>query len=91
MYLTKPEITTAPLCWGEREQLRIAPLVLDLHDLGPRPLYEFIRELVSTDHVLAVDVEEQLRRYARLDPQHVAALDGRDLRPPLAVIDGGRS
>ena len=55
-----------------------------------RPLYEFIREIVGPDHVLAVDVEEQLRRYSRLDPEHVAALDGCELRMPLAVIEGGR-
>ena len=31
--------------WAEREQLRIAPLVRDLHRLGPRPLYEFLPAL----------------------------------------------
>ena len=77
-------------CWGTRKQIRISPLVEDLHGLGPRPLYEFLRELVSADHALAVDAEELLKRYARLDPGTVAALDGRDLRMPLALVSGGR-
>ena len=70
------EKSNAQLCWGEREQVRIGPLVRGLHLLGPRPLFEFLRELVGPDHVLAVDVEEQLRRYALLDPEHVAVVDG---------------
>ena len=90
MYSTKPEFSTARKCWGERELIRIGPLVRDLHTLGPRSIYELLREIVGPDHVLAGDVEEQLRRYARLDPEHVAALDGYELRMPLAVVEGGR-
>ena len=90
MYSASPEKSTARHCWGEREQIRIGPLVLDLHTLGPRPLYELLRELVGSDHVLSIDVEELLRRYARLDPAHVAALDGYELRMPLAVVMGAQ-
>ena len=75
--------------WNEHELIRIGRLVCGLHALGTRPLYEFLRELVGIDQALADDAEELLRRYARLDPDTVAALNGHELQTPLAVVEGG--
>ena len=74
----------------ELDRIRLAPRVQALHALGPRPLYEFLAELTAGDAVLAVDIEILLDRYSRLDPATVEALDGREIRLPLAVVEGGR-
>ncbi len=75
---------------SERDRIRLAPRVQALHALGPRPLYEFLAELTAGDDALAVDIEIQLDRYTRLDPTTVEALDGRVIRLPLALVEGGR-
>jgi hypothetical protein len=36
------------------------------------------------------DLREHLERYARLDPDVVAALGGSHFGPPVFVIEGGR-
>ena len=90
MYSTKPEFTTAPLCWGERELIRIGPLVSKVHRAGERTFLEFLIELVGNDHALAVDAEELLRRYSRLDRDILEALDVVKIRAPLALVEGGR-
>jgi len=74
----------------ERDRIRLAPRVRALHALGPRATYEFLAELTAGDDALAIDIEIQLDRYARLDPATVEALDGREIRLPLAVVEGGR-
>ena len=89
MYSTKPEITTAPHCWGEREMIRIGPLASKVHRAGERTFLEYLIELVGNDPVLAVDAEELLRRYSRLDRDILDALDAVEIRPPLAVVEGG--
>ena len=76
--------------WGERELIRIGPMVCGLHALGTRPLYEYLRELVGPDLALGDDAEQLLKRYARLDPNTIVALDGRELQLPLAVVQGAR-
>lgn len=76
--------------WDDRAQIRIGPLVEHLYSLGPRPLFEFFSEFVACDTVLAVDIEEQLRHYARINSEMVDALDGREIRLPIIVIEGGR-
>ncbi len=76
--------------WTERDKLRLFPLVERWHRLGPRSAFEILDELIGTDPYLADDVENLLRKYARLDPEVVAALDGCRLRMPLAVVGGGR-
>ena len=78
------------MIWTERDRIRLAPRVCALHALGPRPLYEFLAELTAGDDVLAIDIEIQLARYARLNPASVDALDGRVIRHPLALVEGGR-
>ena len=77
--------------WNEHELIRVGRLVRSLHGLGVRPLYEFLREIVGRDSMLAVDIEQQLQRYAQLDPETVAALDGRDLQLPLVVVEASGS
>lgn len=68
----------------------MAPRVRALHALGPRPLYEFLAELTAGDDALTIDIEIQLDRYTQLDPATVEALDSREIRLPLAVVEGGR-
>ena len=90
MYFTKSEITTAPRCWGERELIRIGPLASKVHRAGERTFLEFLIELVGDDPVLAVDAEELLRQYSRLDRDILEVLDAVEIRPPLALVEGGR-
>ena len=61
-------------------------MISQSHALGERPLLEFFIELAA-DPVTRVDIELNLARYAKLDPEIVAALGGRELHPPLVVID----
>ena len=63
---------------------RICNLAKRLHDLGPRPLYEFLREVASGS-----DPIDRLEIYARLDPAIVRALGG-DQFPTPAIITRGR-
>ena len=76
--------------WAEQDKIRIFPLIERWHRLGPRSAFELLDELVGADPFLADDIEHLLRKYARLDPQTVAALDARELRLPLAVVAGGQ-
>jgi hypothetical protein len=55
---------------------RLRRLASRVHELGERPLYEPLRELLSGHELL-----ETLERYARLDPAIVRAL-GADRLPP---------
>jgi hypothetical protein len=64
---------------------RLRYLVGLLHDLGPRSLYEFIRELEQ-----GADLRDRLETYARLPRNFIAACGG-DLLPPAARLLGGRS
>ena len=91
--MSSPAVATvksARRIWTERDQLRIFPLIEQWNRLGPRSAFEMLDELIGPDPFLADDVECLLRRYARLNPEHVAALDGCALRPPLAMIAGGK-
>ena len=72
--------------WTGPDLVRVGRDVARLHDLGPRPLLEFLAELAS-DQATRADIELNLRRYARLVPGLVAVLGGRDLRPPVFVVD----
>jgi hypothetical protein len=65
---------------------RLRRLSQQPHRLGPRPLYEFLRELDS-----GADLWPRLERYARLAPlaSFIAELDGEQFRD-LHVINGGR-
>ena len=91
MYSTQPKKSNAQHCWGERELIRIGPLVSIVHRAGERTFLEYLTELVGNDSALAVDAEELLHRYSHLDRDVLEALDGVEIRPPIAVVDGGRS
>jgi len=74
--------------WTGAAAVRVTRQVQRLHDLGARPLMEFLTELAS-DPATRTDIELNLSRYARLDPGLVAALGGRELRLPIVVIEDG--
>jgi hypothetical protein len=63
--------------------IRLQFLAGRLYDLGPRPLYELLKELVERD---GIDLVASLEGYARLDPSIVQALRGRDLRPGVHYV-----
>ena len=90
MYAPESEKSTAQQCWGERELIRIGPLVSKVHRAGERALLEYLTELVGNDPVLAIDAEQLLHLYSHLDRDVLEALDGVEISPPLAVVDGGR-
>ncbi len=70
----------------------IPPVVADLqfrrnverlHRLGERALYELLTE-IGEQRLCRTFIEQRVRRYAEIDPDHLAALDGDTfLRPPL--------
>jgi hypothetical protein len=63
---------------------RLQRLAAQIHTLGPRPLYELLRELNA-----GAELGPTLERYARLAPltEFIAANDGDDFRP-LRVVGG---
>lgn len=65
-------------------RLRFQRLAGRLHELGPRPVGEFIAELVETLPVSAGEVIDRLERYGQLDPATVRAL-GADRFPPVPL------
>ncbi len=58
-------MTTKARRWGERELVRVEPLVAKVHHAGKQALLDYLIELIGDDHVLAVDAEELLHRHAR--------------------------
>ena len=74
--------------WRGADLLRITRQVQRLHDIGPRATYEFLKELAA-DPLVHDDIDLLLPHYCRLDPGTVKALDARDLRLPIAVIENG--
>jgi hypothetical protein len=64
--------------------LRLRRLAAALHALGPRPLFEFLREVEA-----GADVRARLEVYARLPAGFVRA-NGGDQFPPVAfAVNGG--
>ena len=61
-------------------ELRLQRLAERLHALGPRPVFEFCRELAEAYGINA-DVQRRLERYAGLDPAFILVL-GADYSPP---------
>ena len=51
------------MTWTERDLIRVAPQVADLHARGPQTLITFLAELIAGDVVLRVDAEEMLASY----------------------------
>jgi len=65
---------------------RLQRLAAQIHTLGPRPLYELLRELDA-----GAELRPTLERYARLAPlaDFIAANGGDDFKP-LRVVGGRR-
>ena len=77
----------------EVEDLRLARIawqVRHLHSLGERSVLEFLIEFVGTDHDLKLDLEIQLDRYTQISHIMLDAVDGRDISPPIFVVEGGQ-
>ena len=57
-----------------------------LHRLGPRVLGELLTE-IGEQRLCRTYLEQRVRRYAEIDPEHLAALGGdRFPRPPLYEV-----
>jgi hypothetical protein len=65
-------------------KVRLQHIARRIHALGPRPLYELLRELVA-----GADALDRIEVYGRLDADVVRALGGAEF-PPLLSIRGGR-
>jgi hypothetical protein len=63
---------------------RLRRLAGHLHALGPRPLYEYLREIIG-----GADPQKRLERYCELAPDVVRTL-GADRIPPSHRVAGGR-
>jgi hypothetical protein len=66
--------------------VRLRFLASKIHRLGPRPLFEFLRELAA-----GADLIDTLERYARLAPLagFIEDLNGDRLPPPARLVGGG--
>jgi hypothetical protein len=66
---------------------RLRYLATKVHRLGPRPLFELLRELDSGADLLFV-----LERYARIDPLagFITHFNGDRLPPPARLVRGRR-
>ena len=54
--------------------------------LGPRPIIELLIE-IGEQRLCRTYLEQRIQRYAEIDPEHLAALDGdRFPRPPLYEV-----
>ena len=70
----------------------VAPVVADLefrrdverlHRLGPRAVCELLTE-IGEQRLCRTFIEQRVRRYSEIDPDHLTALDGDTFpRPPL--------
>jgi hypothetical protein len=65
--------------------LRLRRLAAALHELGPRPIYEFLREVEA-----GADVRARLEAYARLPAGFVRANGGDKFPSAAFAVTGGR-
>ena len=77
----RPRVRSKPLD-GPLSDLRRDRLVRRLHRLGPKPVSEYLKELVGDDDGLQADALFLLEKYGALDPEIVRALDA-DTFPPV--------
>jgi hypothetical protein len=61
---------------------RLRLLAAKLHALGPRPLFEFLHDVING----GFDPVERLERYAALDADFIRDLRGDLLPPPLRAV-----
>jgi hypothetical protein len=64
---------------------RLQYLASRIHKLGPRPLFELLRELAS-----GADLSSVLESYAKLGPlaDFISHLGGDQLPPPVRLVGG---
>jgi len=62
--------------------LRLHHLAGCIHRLGPRPLYELMREVVA----LSSAAFDRLEAYAGIDPDILDHFGGRDLPPTISRV-----
>jgi hypothetical protein len=65
--------------------LRLRRLAAALHELGPRPIYEFLREIED-----GADLRARLEVYAALPAGFVRANGGDKFPPAAFALMGGR-
>ncbi len=71
---------------GDIADLALRRTVERVHGLGPRAVYELLVE-IGEQRLCRTYLEQRLRRYAEIDPEHLAALGGdRFPRPPLYEV-----
>lgn len=66
-------------------ELRTHRIAERIHELGPRPLGEFLLELIGA---YGVPVQRRAELYARLDPLFIKAMGGDRLRPDIEIVPG---
>ena len=67
-------------------ELRFRRNVEQVHSLGARAVGELLAELGSERGIQTI-IDQKVRRFAAIDPQHLTALDGdRFMAPPLALV-----
>jgi hypothetical protein len=66
---------------------RLKRLAATIHRLGPRPLFELLREIEAGSDLLRT-----LERYAKLEPltNFLVHLNGDQLPPPVRLVGGRR-
>lgn len=70
---------------------RFPRLVEHLHQLGPRAVGELLAEIAEAWDIPDRDLFDHLERYARLDREVLAALNGVRFAPtPLTALPGGK-
>ncbi len=66
--------------------LRFRRQVERVHGLGPRAVYELLVE-TGEQRLCRTYLEQRVRRYAEIDPEHLAALGGDTFpRPPIYEV-----
>ena len=65
---------------------RLARDVERILALGPRPIVELLIE-IGEQRLCRVYLDQRIRRYSEIDPEHLAALEGNTFpRPPLYEV-----
>ena len=83
-------MTSLPLS-GEIATQAVADLafrhmVKQVHGLGPRAVYELLVE-IGEQRLCRTYIEQRLRRYAQLDPEHLSVVGGDAFpRPPIYEV-----
>lgn len=70
---------------NSEKSIRLQHLAAALHALGPRPLFEFLREIEA-----GADVRQRLEVYAALPVALIRGYGGDQFAPALFAIRGGR-